>query len=487
MSRLEELLLKWHDRSISKAELEELNAALKDPACRLELIDSFALDNQLIEALQSAKSVAHAAASAQAFPTVEVRRANAFESVAEIEVTRFNSLRKKLQNLTNAIAKVGRPVWMRLLAAGAAVVIIAASAMVLSSARVVAVIEGNGTGVIVQRGSEVIPARQGLSLKLGDRVKTSGDYSVWVRYLNEPTQIRVQAGSQLTIDQDAAGKRLELLFGSVTAKVAPQPAGHPMFITTPQSEAKVLGTEFLLVVETSSTRLEVIDGAVQLSNREDGRAVAVHRDQFATVAKGVELAARPLLPAPWNSQDVGAVGLTGYARIEGHRCKIKGAGKPDAKSKDQFHFLYQSIEGDGEIQVRVVDVELTHKLAKAGVLIRDNLKPNSPHAFLYLRAGSGVEFQHRAQSEDKIDWAGAESVPYWLRLAKKGEWIYASKSPDGVTWTEVGADRIKMHGKIYLGLAVSSWNNSKLTTSIFDNVSVDSMPGNAVAAISKEE
>ena len=52
-----------------------------------------------------------------------------------------------------------------------------------------------------------------------------------------------------------------------------------------------------------------------------------------------------------------------------------------------------------------------------------------------------------------------------------------------MTWTEVGADRIKMHGKIHLGLAVSSWSNSKLTTSIFDNVNVISATSNAVAAV----
>src|SRR5439155_21772911 len=161
-------------------------------------------------------------------------------------------------------------------------------------------------------------------------------------------------------------------------------------------------------------------------------------------------------------------------------------GKPDAKSKDQFHFLYQTLEGDGEIRARLVDVELTHSLAKAGVLIRDNLKPNSPHAFLYLRAGSGVEFEHRSQSENKTDWAGGEAAPYWLRLTRHGEWVYAYKSADGLVWNEIGSDRVKMHRKIYVGLAVSSWNNSKLTTSIFDNVNVVPGASNSVEAVASE-
>jgi hypothetical protein len=248
---------------------------------------------------------------------------------------------------------------------------------------------------------------------------------------------------------------------------------------------KVRGTEFLLTVDASSTHLEVIEGAVQIVSREDGKSVEVHRDHFANVTKGAELVSRSLLPVPWNSQDIGAVGMTGYARIEGHRCKIKGAGKTDTTSNDQFHFLYQKLEADGEIRARVVDVELTHHLAKAGVLIRDNLKPNSPHAFLYLKAGSGLEFEHRAQSDSGIGWGGTESAPFWLRLVKTGEWIRAYKSPDGVTWRQIGAAEIKMKGRIFLGLGVSSGNNSKLTTSVFDNVNVIAATNELTAGLSK--
>ena len=485
MNRLEELLLKWQDQNLSQRELAELNVALKDPIARRELMTSFAFDAQLREALHSAKALAQTAASAEEFQTQEVREAHVLEDREGV-----------LENFARWIASVGqraranaRNRWMTTLASGAAVTIITIAAVMFGSAKTIAIIEGNGSGVTVQRGSAIRPAKQGMALQPGDRIKTSGDYSVWVRYLNEPTpttQIKLSPGTQLKIDQDATGKRLELLVGSINAKVAPQPQGHPMRISTPQSDAKILGTEFVLIVEASSTRLEVIEGSVQLCNREDGKAVAVNRDQFATVAKGVELAARSLLPAPWNSQDIGSVGMTGYARIEGHRCKLKGAGKPDAKSKDQFHFLYQTLEGDGEIRARLVDVELTHSLAKAGVLIRDNLKPNSPHAFLYLRAGSGVEFAHRNPAENKTDWAGGDAAPYWLRLTRRGEWVYAYKSADGLVWSEVGSDRIKMHGKIYVGLAVNSWNNSKLTTSIFDNVNVIPGVSSNVEAVAKE-
>src|SRR5438874_13812988 len=74
MNRLEELLLKWHDQSLSQAELAELNAALKDPVCRRQLREAFAFDSQLREALHSAQALAQTAAS-------EIGRASCRERV----------------------------------------------------------------------------------------------------------------------------------------------------------------------------------------------------------------------------------------------------------------------------------------------------------------------------------------------------------------------------------------------------------------------
>ena len=68
------------------------------------------------------------------------------------------------------------------------------------------------------------------------------------------------------------------------------------------------------------------------------------------------------------------------------------------------------------------------------------------------------------------------STPYWVRLARKGDTITAYKSADGVNWTQTGSDRFKMGKRIYVGLGVSSWNNSQLATSIFDNVKVIPAP-----------
>lgn len=330
--------------------------------------------------------------------------------------------------------------------------------------------------VTIRRGNSEFPPPAGFKLKSGDAIKTGADGRAVLKYVDEATEVRLEAESLLQVLEVKPGKQLELRHGRIEAKVAPQPKQLPMIIVTPHAEAKVLGTEFFLSTDVNSTRVEVMEGAVQFANREDEKAIVVNGGFYATVGKKIELAAGSLLPAPWNSQDIGAVGLPGHARIDGQQCRIKGAGKNNCRTKDQLHFVYQVLEGDGEIWARVVDLEGTHKMAKAGVVIRENLKSAAPHAFLFLRAGSGLVFEHRPQQEIKADIVDNVSAPYWVRLARKGDTITAYKSPDGVNWIQTGSDRFKMGKRIYVGLGVSSWNNSQLATSIFDNVKVIPAP-----------
>jgi len=326
--------------------------------------------------------------------------------------------------------------------------------------------------VTVRRGHSEFPAQAGFKLKSGDAIKTGADGRAVLKYVDEATEVELEADSLLQVLQIKPGKQLELVRGKIEAKVAPQPRQLAMMMVTPHAEAKVLGTEFLLSADVNSTRLEVMEGAVQFANREDEKAIVVNGGFYATVGRKADLVAGSLLPAPWNSQDIGAVGLPGHARLDGQQCRIKGAGKNNCRTKDQLHFVYQVLEGNGEIWARVVDLEGTHKMAKAGVVIRENLKSAAPHAFLFLRAGSGLVFEHRPQQEIKADLVDSVSAPYWVRLARKGDTITAYKSADGVNWTQTGSDRFKMGKRIYVGLGVSSWNNSKLATSVFDNVKV---------------
>ncbi|MCP4420424.1 MAG: DUF1349 domain-containing protein, partial [Chloroflexi bacterium] len=67
---------------------------------------------------------------------------------------------------------------------------------------------------------------------------------------------------------------------------------------------------------------------------------------------------------------------------------------------------------------------------------------------------------------------GFSSDPHWLRLVRAGNTISSYRSDDGQTWTLLQTVNITMGQNVYIGMAVTAYNNSTLTTAIFNNISV---------------
>ena len=65
------------------------------------------------------------------------------------------------------------------------------------------------------------------------------------------------------------------------------------------------------------------------------------------------------------------------------------------------------------------------------------------------------------------------AVPYWFKLTRVGNSFTGYSSPDGSTWTTVGAPAIiAMNPTIYLGPAVTSRIPGSLIPAGFDSVGV---------------
>jgi len=117
-----------------------------------------------------------------------------------------------------------------------------------------------------------------------------------VRY-GDGTRLEIRPSSRIRelLERSAGGKSVFLERGSLTADVVRQPEGRPLIVITPLAEAKVLGTKFTLFAESSSTRLDVTEGRVEIARREDGAAAVVTADHFAVVARGTPVEARPAM------------------------------------------------------------------------------------------------------------------------------------------------------------------------------------------------
>jgi hypothetical protein len=57
-----------------------------------------------------------------------------------------------------------------------------------------------------------------------------------------------------------------------------------------------------------------------------------------------------------------------------------------------------------------------------------------------------------------------------VRLVRSGNTFTAYASPDGSTWTFVGTDTIPMAASVYIGLVVTSHNNTVIDTAMVDSV-----------------
>src|SRR5207247_3031908 len=155
MTRLEELLLKWHDQTIVEEELSELNLALKEPVSRKELLESFTFDAQIVDALHALKAVEQTAHSVQEFQTLEVRASEAFPAAG-----RRHWLSRLVARVISARAfrDCFASRWMQVAAALVGVALIALI-VVFGSGGTVATIEGNAAGATVVRAGKVLAVR----------------------------------------------------------------------------------------------------------------------------------------------------------------------------------------------------------------------------------------------------------------------------------------------------------------------------------------
>jgi hypothetical protein len=150
-----------------------------------------------------------------------------------------------------------------------------------------------GAGVQVTRGGELLDADE-TELQAGDIIATPTNEVAAIVYQGEATRIEIRPNSVVQFGDHKQGKRFELRRGAVQARVAPQPAAEPMLVTTPQAQATVLGTEFVLRADERTTKLIVSEGKVQLACR----ANAMNGGYSATSTSSGPSEAKPLCKCP---------------------------------------------------------------------------------------------------------------------------------------------------------------------------------------------
>lgn len=150
---------------------------------------------------------------------------------------------------------------------------------------------------------------------------------------------------------------------------------------------------------------------------------------------------------------------------------------------DQFHYAYKRLSGTGAIVAKVISVSNTSGWAKAGVMIRDTLEPDSAFSSMYITPNNGCRFQARfvKGANSGIDNVTDEQkdikVPYWVKLERKtgnSFMAYYSSNPAAEPWHPMASNPqiIAMSSDVYIGLALTSHNINEECVAQFANAAI---------------
>jgi hypothetical protein len=171
---------------------------------------------------------------------------------------------------------------------------------------------------------------------------------------------------------------------------------------------------------------------------------------------------------------------------------VAGSGADIWGNADQFHYVYMTLNGDGEISARVVSNGTgSNTWAKGGVMIRETTAPDSKQMLMGMTGGDGggIAFQGRfadtGAASSSLHGTITASPPYWVKLTRAGNAITGYYSADGVDWqlmTAAAPDNsggtitnpidVAMADPVLIGLFVTSHAAGEIRTYTFDNVNI---------------
>jgi len=162
---------------------------------------------------------------------------------------------------------------------------------------------------------------------------------------------------------------------------------------------------------------------------------------------------------------------------------ITGSGADIWDPSDEFHFAYKTLTGPGSIVAKVESVDNTDPWAKAGVMIRETLEPDSKHAIACMTPGSGVAAQGRIDTggDSFGESQSGITAPHWVRLDRDISGRFTVfHSADGSLWESVqnsNPTNIQMQANVYVGLAVTAHSAGAKCQAVFSNVTITGNAG----------
>lgn len=184
-------------------------------------------------------------------------------------------------------------------------------------------------------------------------------------------------------------------------------------------------------------------------------------------------------PSAWRCEDIGNPKLRGTQVINNGTWTLQGAGwdiwaRPWVRA-DQFHFVWQNLDGDKKLSARIVSQTHTNSSAKVGIMVRKSVDPVSPYYAVYLTPDTGVHVQYRQDyGKESRDLSSVSlTAPVYLSVTRHGMTYSTYISTDGVSWALLPNSEInlgQLSGTLMAGLAITSRNEERLGSAVVEDV-----------------
>jgi hypothetical protein len=188
------------------------------------------------------------------------------------------------------------------------------------------------------------------------------------------------------------------------------------------------------------------------------------------------------LPTRYFSADIGDIGVAGSSCMNSGIYTLKGSGNDIGGNGDQFQYAFTNLSGDEHVFAEVLTQDATNAANKVGLMFRDSVSNTSKFAFIATTSSTGIVFEYRIAAGGSTTTVNIPSLkaPYWIELNKSGTQYSAYVSATGLqnSWFQVGTTVDLGFGSspVYIGMAITSANNSTLSTATIGSFTEVSSP-----------
>jgi len=177
-----------------------------------------------------------------------------------------------------------------------------------------------------------------------------------------------------------------------------------------------------------------------------------------------------------NHIDIGNCKNPGFASYhpDNQTYTIGGAGYNMWFDRDEFHYLWTTLQGDFILRAEVKLLgEGVDPHRKVGWIIKNDLDDNSPHVNACTHGDGLTSLQFRRSSGGQTEEVtSVNSFPDVIQLERMGKTFIMSTARFGEAFTSVQVESMPMDNEVYAGIYICSHNPDIVESAIFRNVRI---------------